>query len=245
MNLIDVKSIVANIMFADSMRSNRLAQQKSTQDAQITAYQALNTSLLQVGDSASNVAALTASDATSVVKSAVSSLVDALNSSLALITNQISANGALNTDFSPREISQRLLNTTWDTDNTTSLSNAGIELTKFGTFTFNEAKLTSALAGASAGAILAEVTAFGERVQEVTDSATTVTGSIAREINTRQSRISELSTAITDLAASLARREESLTIYYSEINARIQALQNQQNYLKTQLNVFTEALNKK
>jgi flagellar hook-associated protein 2 len=245
MNVIDVKSIVATIMVADSMRSNRLAQQKSAQDAQITAYQTLSTSLLQVGDAATNVAGLTAGDATSVVKSAVSSLVSALNSSLASITSQTSATRALNTDYTPREISQRLLNTTWDTDNTTSLSNTGIELTKFGTFTFNEAKLTSALAGDSAAAILAEVTAFGSRVQAVTDSATTVAGSIAREINTRQTRVGDLTAAITDLAAALARREQSLTVYYSEINAKIQTLQYQQNYLKTQLDVFTDALTRR
>jgi hypothetical protein len=45
------------------------------------------------------------------------------------------------------------------------------------------------------------------------------------------------------MAANLARREESLTIYYSELNAKIQALQTQQSYLKTQLDVFTKALN--
>ena len=52
MNLIDVKAIVSNIMTVDSLRGSRLVEQKSAQDAQITAYQALNTSLLQVADAA-------------------------------------------------------------------------------------------------------------------------------------------------------------------------------------------------
>jgi flagellar hook-associated protein 2 len=174
--------------------------------------------------------------------SAVSSLVTKLNNSLALITSQISASGALDTDYTPRDISQRLLNTSWDDNTLTSLANAGIELTRVGTFTYNEATLTTALAGDSAALIIGEVAAFAARVDNVTTSATSVTGTITREINTRQSRVSDLSTAITDLAAYLTRREESLTVYYSQLNATIQALQNQQSYLKTQLDVFTKAL---
>ena len=48
MNLIDVETIVANIMLGDSVRSSRLVEQKSEQNAEITAFQALNTSLLSV-----------------------------------------------------------------------------------------------------------------------------------------------------------------------------------------------------
>jgi len=335
MNLIDVPSIVANIMFADSLRSARLVEQKSEQNAEITAYQALNTSLLQVADAAEAItgstswvpASISSSNASvasayasggavagaspypftvttiveegsdtatitytkndalqtvtsssntftgladfpgmtitvsaahedpvtltpsattvtaaSVMTSAVSSLVTKLNNSLALITSQISASGALDTDYTPRDISQRLLNTSWDDNTLTSLANAGIELTRVGTFTYNEATLTTALAGDSAALIIGEVAAFAARVENVTTSATSVTGTITREINTRQSRVSDLSTAITDLAAYLTRREESLTVYYSQLNATIQALQNQQNYLQTQLDVFTKAL---
>ena len=337
MNLIDVSSIVANIMVADSLRSTRLTEQKSAQDAQISAYQALNTSMLAVQDAAEAItgsaswvptsisssnsgvatavpsggavsgaspypftvdtivgggslvatisytkdgvaqsvtsdsntftgladfpgmtisvsatggpvtltpAATTVTDA-SVMKSAVSSLVSALNASLALIKEQVSASGALDTDYTPRDLSQRLLGTAWDSNTLASLADAGVELTRVGTFTFNEAKLGAALAGGSAATIVGEVAAFASRVESVASAATSVTGTISREINTRQARVSDLSIAITDLAVALARREESLTIYYSEINARIQALQNQQNYLKTQLTVFTDALNSK
>lgn len=321
-------------MFADSLRSNRLVEQKSEQNAEITAYQALNTSLLQVADAAEAItgstswvpASISSSNASvasayasggavagaspypftvttiveegsdtatitytkndalqtvtsssntftgladfpgmtitvsatggpvtltpsattvtgaSVMTSAVSSLVTKLNNSLTLITSQISATGALDTDYTPRDISQRLLNTSWDDNTLTSLANAGIELTRVGTFTYNEATLTTALAGGSAALIIGEVAAFAARVENVTTSATSVTGTITREINTRQSRVSDLSTAITDLAAYLTRREESLTVYYSQLNATIQALQNQQSYLQTQLDVFTKAL---
>ena len=345
MNLIDVKAIVSNIMTVDSLRGSRLVEQKSAQDAQITAYQALNTSLLQVADaaaaitgstswvpasaartysdpadagtvsattsggavagaspypftvtsivdpgtgsttatlaytkggspvtvtSASNTftnladfpgltitvsatttgtvtvtpSATTVTDA-AVMKSAASSLVAALNSSLALIASQVSASGALNTDYTPRDVSQRLLNTAWDTNTLAALADAGIELTRVGTFAYNETKLAAALAGGSAATMIGEVASFAARVEAVATAATSVTGTISREINTRQARATDLSQQITDLTAYLTRREESLTTYYSEINARIQALQNQQNYLKTQLDAFTAALNNK
>ena len=68
MNLIDVPSIVANIMFADSLRSNRLVEQKSEQNAEITAFQALNTSLLSVASAADAI-----SGSTSWVPASVSS----------------------------------------------------------------------------------------------------------------------------------------------------------------------------
>jgi flagellar hook-associated protein 2 len=335
MNLIDVQAIVSNVMLGDRARSVRLSEQTSVNEAEIAAFQALNTSLLSVATAAdaitesaswvpTTIASSDASVATayassgavagaspypftvttiveegsdtatitytkndalqtvtsssntftgladfpgmtitvsaahedpvtltpsattvtaaSVMTSAVSSLVTKLNNSLALITSQISASGALDTDYTPRDISQRLLNTSWDDNTLTSLANAGIELTRVGTFTYNEATLTTALAGDSAALIIGEVAAFAARVDNVTTSATSVTGTITREINTRQSRVSDLSTAITDLAAYLTRREESLTVYYSQLNATIQALQNQQSYLKTQLDVFTKAL---
>jgi flagellar hook-associated protein 2 len=334
MNLIDVPSIVANIMFADSLRSNRLVEQKSEQNAEITAYQALNTSLLQVADAAEAItgstswvpASISSSDASvasayasggavagaspypftvttiveegsdtatitytkndalqtvtsssntftgladfpgmtitvsatggpvtltpsattvtgaSVMTSAVSSLVTALNNSLALITSQISATGALDTEYTPRDISQQLLNTAWDANTLASLSNAGVELTRTGSFTFVEATLTTALAGASAEQVIGQVAAFAARVVAVTDAATSVTGAITREISTRQGRVSELTNRITEMTTDMANREKALTIYYSELNAKIQALQNQQSYLKTQLDVFTKAL---
>ena len=135
------------------------------------------------------------------------------------------------------------MNTTWDSNTLASLSDAGIELTRLGTFAFTEATLTSALAGASAEEVIGQVAAFAARVEEVTNAATSVTGSIAREINTRQSRVSDLTDRITEMSINMTKREELLTIYYAELNAKIQALQNQQTYLKTQLDVFVKALN--
>jgi len=334
MNLIDVEAIVANIMLGDSVRSSRLVEQKSEQNAEITAFQALNTSLLSVASAADAISgstswvpasvsstdasvasayatsgavsgaspypitvdrlsggdpataqisytkdgvaqtvtstsntfqdladfpglvitvsatggpvtltpAATVSTDTATMVSTAKALVTALNSSLALITTQTSETGDLDTNYLPRSISQQLLNTAWDSNTLASLSDAGIELTRLGTFAFTEATLTSALSGASAEEVIGQIAAFAARVEDVTNTATSVTGSIAREINTRQSRVSDLTDRITEMTINMAKREELLTIYYAELNAKIQALQNQQTYLKTQLDVFVKAL---
>ena len=42
------------------------------------------------------------------------------------------------------------------------------------------------------------------------------------------------------MSINMTKREELLTIYYAELNAKIQAMQNQQTYLKTQLDVFVK-----
>ena len=231
MNLIDVESIVANIMLGDSVRSSRLVEQKSEQNAEITAFQALNTSLLVIATKADAISestswvpatvavvtpprrrrtprverslgrlltrspwigcrcprystaitytkngvlqratstsntfqdladfpglvitvsstggpvtltpAATASTTASVTTSSTAkALVTALNSSLALITTQTSETGDLDTNYLPRNISQQLLNTAWDSNTLASLSDAGIQLTRTGTFAFTEA----------------------------------------------------------------------------------------------------------
>ena len=340
MNLIDVPSIVANIMTAESMRGTRLIEQKSTQDAQIVAYQALNVSMASVlsaaesitgsvswvptstGVAFSNVAdtgkvsaystagavpgaspyafsvtsivgggsatatisytkdgatvpltsssntfsgltdfpgltitvsgvtagtvtltpAATTATASSVMTTAASNLVTALNNMLNLIKVETAASGALDTDYTPREISQTLLSTAYDDYTLASLSDAGIEMTKVGSFTFDEAKLTAALAGGSASQVIGQVAAFAARVEAVATAATSVTGSISREVSTRQTRVSDLTQQITDMTEALALREDSLTVFYSELNAKIQALQTQKSFLQTTFDVFVKAL---
>ena len=340
MNLIDVPSIVANIMTAESMRGTRLIEQKSTQDAQIVAYQALNVSMASVLSAAESITgsvswvptstgvafsdvadtglvsaystagavpgaspyafsvtsivgggsatatisytkggatvtqtsssntfsgltdfpgltitvsgvtagtvtltpAATTATASSTMTTAASNLVTALNNMLNLIKVETAASGALDTDYTPREISQTLLSTAYDDYTLASLSDAGIEMTKVGSFTFDEAKLTAALAGGSASQVIGQVAAFAARVEAVATAATSVTGSISREVSTRQTRVSDLTQQITDMTEALALREDSLTVFYSELNAKIQALQTQKSFLQTTFDVFVKAL---
>jgi len=345
MNLIDVQAIVSNIMAVESMRGNRLVEQKSAQDLQIAAYQELNTSMAAVasaaeaitssarwvpasttvtfsnsGADAGKVTAFSSAGAvagnspypftvTSIVDSgsatatlqytknrstvtqtstsntfsnladfpgltitvsgtttgtvtlapqvpssstsatmvaAAQNLVTALNNTLNLIKVQTSANGALETDYTPQQVSQDLLSATFDSNTLASLSDAGIVLTKVGSFTFDEATFSDAYDNRASTPfsydIIGQVAAFAARVEAVATSVTSVTGSLSREVSSRQTRVSDLTQQIIDMNTALAQREDSLTIFYSELNAKIQALQSKQSYLQTSLDVFVKAL---
>ena len=344
MNLIDVQAIVSNVMAVESMRSNRLVEQKSAQDLQIAAYQELNTSMAAVAsaaeaitssarwvpasttvtfsdvadtgkvsayssagavsgnspypftvtsivDSGSATASITytkngvavtqtsnsntfsgladfpgltitvsgttagtvtlapqvpSSSTSATMVTAAQNLVTALNNTLNLIKVQTSANGALETDFTPQQVSQDLLSTAFDSNTLASLSDAGIQLTLVGSFTFDQATFSDAYDNRASTPfsydIIGQVAAFAARVEAVATSATSVTGSLSREVSSRQTRVSDLTQQITDMNTALAQREDSLTIFYSELNAKIQALQSKQSYLQISLDVFVKAL---
>jgi flagellar capping protein FliD len=344
MNLIDVQAIVSNVMAVESMRSTRLVEQKSVQDAQIVAYQELNTSMAAVYSAAEAITGsarwvpasttVTFSDVadtgkvsayssagavagnspypfsvTSIVDSgsatasisytkdgstvtqtsdsntfsgladfpgltitvsgttagtvtlapqvpssstsatmatAAQNLVTALNATLNLIKVQTSANGALETEYTPQQVSQDLLSTVFDSNTLASLSDAGIELTLVGSFTFDEATFTDAYDNRASTPfsydIIGQVAAFASRVETFAAATISVTGSLSSEVSSRQTQVSDLTQQIIDMNSALALREDSLTIFYAELNAKIEALQSKQSYLQTTLDVFVKAL---
>ena len=344
MNLIDVQAIVSNVMAVESMRSNRLVEQKSAQDLQIAAYQELNTSMAAVAsaaeaitssarwvpasttvtfsdvadtgkvsayssagavsgnspypftvtsivDSGSATASITytkngvavtqtsnsntfsgladfpgltitvsgttagtvtlapqvpSSSTSATMVTAAQNLVTALNNTLNLIKVQTSANGALETDFTPQQVSQDLLSTAFDSNTLASLSDAGIQLTLVGSFTFDQATFSDAYDNRASTPfsydIIGQVAAFASRVETLATATISVTGSLSREVSARQTQVSNLTQQILDMNAALAIREDSLTVFYAELNAKIQALQSKQSYLQTSLDVFVKAL---
>lgn len=344
MNLIDVQAIVSNVMAVESMRSTRLVEQKSVQDAQIVAYQELNTSMAAVYSAAEAITGsarwvpasttVTFSDVadtgkvsayssagavagnspypfsvTSIVDSgsatasisytkdgstvtqtsdsntfsgladfpgltitvsgttagtvtlapqvpssstsatmatAAQNLVTALNATLNLIKVQTSANGALETEYTPQQVSQDLLSTVFDSNTLASLSDAGIELTLVGSFTFDEATFTDAYDNRASTPfsydIIGQVAAFASRVETFAAATISVTGSLSSEVSSRQTQVSDLTQQIIDMNSALALREDSLTVFYAELNAKIEALQSKQSYLQTTLDVFVKAL---
>ena len=340
MNLIDVQAIVSNVMAVESMRSNRLVEQKSAQDAQIVAYQEINASMAAVATAAEaitsssrwvptstsvtfsnsgadtgkvsayssagavsgnspypfsvtsivdsgtgsttasisytkngvavtqtsssntfsgladfpgltiTVSGITAgtvtlapsatSTATSaVLEAAAQNLVTALNHTLNLIKVQTSPSGALETDYSPQQVSQSLLSTAFDSNTLASLSDAGITLTKVGSFTFDAVAFSEVYNNVD---VIGQVAAFASRVETYATATISVTGSLSREVSARQTQVSNLTQQILDMNAALAIREDSLTVFYAELNAKIQALQSKQSYLQTSLDVFVKAL---
>lgn len=190
----------------------------------------------------------TTSSTSTVMTTAAQNLVTALNSTLNLIKVQTAANGVLETDYTPNEVSQKLLATAFDSNTLASLSDSGINLSRYGSFTFDSSILSTAYDNrASTPASLdtiGQVAAFAARVDAVATAATSVTGSLSREVSTRQSRVTDLTQQILDMNTALTQRENSLTVFYSELNAKINSLQSQQSYLQTTLDVFVKALTK-
>ena len=190
----------------------------------------------------------TTSSTSTVMTTAAQDLVTALNSTLNLIKVQTAANGVLETDYTPKEVSQNLLATALDSNTLASLADTGINLTRYGSFTFDSSILSTAYDDrASTPASLdtiGQVAAFAARVDAVATAATSVTGPLSREVSTRQSRVSDLTQQILDMNTALTQRENSLTVFYSELNAKINSLQSQQSYLQTTLDVFVKALTK-
>jgi flagellar hook-associated protein 2 len=179
---------------------------------------------------------------------AAQNLVTALNTTLNLIKVQTAANGVLETDYTPKELSQKLLATAVDSNTLASLADTGINLTRYGTFTFDSSTLSTAYDNrASTPASLdtiGQVAAFAARVDAIATAATSVTGSLSREVSFRQSRVSDLTQQILAMNTALTQRENSLTVFYSELNAKINSLQTQQSFLQTTLDVFVKALTK-
>ena len=190
----------------------------------------------------------TTSSTSTVMTTAAQNLVTALNTTLNLIKVQTAADGVLETSYTPREVSQNLLSTAFDSNTLASLADTGINLTKFGSFIFDSSILSTAYDNrASTPASLdtiGQVAAFAARVDAIATAATSVTGSLSREVSFRQSRVSDLTQQIVAMNTALTQREKSLTVLYSELNAKISTLQSQQSFLQTTLDVFVKALTK-
>ena len=190
----------------------------------------------------------TTSSTSTVMTTAAQNLVTALNTTLNLIKVQTAADGVLETSYTPKEVSQNLLSTAFDSNTLASLADTGINLTKFGSFIFDSSILSTAYDNrASTPASLdtiGQVAAFAARVDAVATAATSVTGSLSREVSFRQSRVSDLTQQIVAMNTALTQREKSLTVLYSELNAKISSLQSQQSFLQTTLDVFVKALTK-
>ena len=185
----------------------------------------------------------TGTTTSTVLETAAQDLVTALNNTLNLIKAKTSAFGALETDFTPQQVSQSLISTVFNSNTLATLNDTGIRLTKVGTFTFDATVFSEAYA-TNGPSIIGQVAGFASRVGSVATAEISVTGSLSREVSSRQTRVSDLTKQITDMNTALAQREDSLTIFYSELNAKIQSLQTKQGFLQTSLDVFVKALTK-
>ncbi|MDQ0261012.1 flagellar filament capping protein FliD [Sinomonas atrocyanea] len=196
----------------------------------------------------SSVAVSVASDAAGISKQA-SDLVASVNDLLNTIASNsqvtttssssgvTSASGGLFTgDSSVRAVGSAITDAVYmPTSNGQSPSQIGIVIQRDGTFTFDSAKFSAALAADPAGtqAALAEIA--GRVATAATNASDPVTGSITSLIAGRQSAVNDLGTQISDWDQRLADRRASLTAVYNAMDTALGTLKSQQSWLTSQI----------
>jgi flagellar hook-associated protein 2 len=189
-----------------------------------------------------------ANDDAGVTKQA-SSLVASVNELLAAFANSTrvtttsgtsgtsAASGSIFTGNSTiRSVAQSITDAVYHpTSNGRSPSELGISIQRDGSFTFDEAKLSKALADDPAGtqATLQEIAG---RVATATKNASDpFDGSITSLIKGRQSEVSDLARRIGDWDMRLADRQQALLKLYNQMDTALGTLKSQQSWLTSQI----------
>jgi flagellar hook-associated protein 2 len=121
------------------------------------------------------------------------------------------------------------------TSNGRSPSEIGIVIQRDGTFTFDEAKLTKALAADPAGtqATLQEIA--GRVATAAKNASDPIDGSITSLVKGRQSQVSDLGRRIGDWDMRLADRQQALLKLYNQMDTALGTLKSQQSWLTSQI----------
>ncbi|PVU83378.1 flagellar cap protein [Cellulomonas sp. WB94] len=116
-----------------------------------------------------------------------------------------------------------------------SPSEVGIVIGRDGTFTFDEAKFTSALA-ADPTKVQRIVAGLAARVADVAKLASDpIDGSLTQKITSQQSVVRDLGDQIDEWDRRLALRKEGLQATYSALEVTLSGLQSQSSWLTSQL----------
>lgn len=121
------------------------------------------------------------------------------------------------------------------TSNGRSPSELGIVIQRDGTFTFDEAKLTKALAADPTGtqATLQEIA--GRVAAAAKNASNPIDGSITSLVKGRQSEVSDLGRRIGDWDMRLADRQQALLKLYNQMDSALGTLKSQQSWLTSQI----------
>lgn len=121
------------------------------------------------------------------------------------------------------------------TSNGHSPSDLGISINQDGTFTFDQTKLTSALAADPSGTQSA-LQEIAKRVATAAKNASDpVSGSITGLITGQQSEVSDLADQISDWDTRLADRKSTLQALFNAMESSMGSLKSQQNWLAGQI----------
>lgn len=116
-----------------------------------------------------------------------------------------------------------------------SPSEAGISIGKDGTFTFDDAKFTAALA-ADPAKVQGIVSGLAERVAKVAKGASdSIDGTLTLKIKGQQGLVQDLGKQISDWDTRLELRREGLQKTYSALEVTLSSLQSQSSWLAGQL----------
>lgn len=193
-----------------------------------------------VGATAQVTVARDAASRSASVKSMVDSVNELLNSIAAQTANNPSdptKSGVLVGDGTVRRISDELLDTVYPGDET-SLAKYGVELDRYGKFTFDAETFAKAYAADPDGVTKAFTGegGFAERVQKVAEKASDrFDGTITTSIQGRNSTITRLNSSIDAWDDRLALRRATLERQFLSMETTLSNLQAQGNWLVSQL----------
>jgi flagellar hook-associated protein 2 len=163
--------------------------------------------------------------------------VNDLLSSFANSTRVTGSKGGIFTGNSAvRSVAQSITDAAYyPTSNGRSPSELGISIQRDGSFTFDEAKLSKALADDPAGtqATLQEIA--GRVATAAKNASDPIDGSITSLIKGRQSEVSDLARRIGDWDLRLADRQQSLLKLYNQMDTALGTLKSQQSWLTSQI----------
>lgn len=188
---------------------------------------------------------LDAQQDTTAMTSTVKGIVDSLNDALGKIDGLTAYNdvtktsGPLAGDSAISSLRNDLLDTVYPSDGT-SLASVGIQLDRYGKFTFDEATFKAAYAADPAGVAAkfttGAVAGFADRVQQVAKRASDPNiGTLTTSITGRNSEIKQMQDSISDWDTRLALRQDSLQRQFTALETALSQMNSQSNWLSGQL----------
>lgn len=149
--------------------------------------------------------------------------------------------GVLGGDSTTRALNQQVLSAMSYPIDGTSPAEVGIVLGRDGTFTFDEAKFTAAMA-ADPAKVQRVISGIGERVAELaTNVSDKIDGSLTLKIKNQESFSKSLSSQVEDWDRRLAVRKEGLQRTYSALEVTLSNLNAQSSWLAGQLSSLSSS----
>lgn len=131
----------------------------------------------------------------------------------------------------------------------TSLFDLGLTFDKDGTITIDEEVLSAAIAAVPdsvaaffLGDSTAEITGFGDKVNDYLRELTSGTGQVAAEKNAAQTRIDDIQLQIENMTARIDKRYDILTKQFVELDRYMSQMKSMGSYLTGQFNSLSDLL---